>query len=75
MNELIDKQEILTKAKNLCEGCYLMEHCGQCNPKCRLRQAIDMIEESSSVFMILEKPSEDGKSEMNCSDGERENDR
>jgi hypothetical protein len=48
MKELLDKQEILTKAKNLCDGCYLMEHCGECNPDCRLRQAIDMIEGSFS---------------------------
>ena len=68
MRELLDKQEILTKAKKLCDGCYLMEHCGQCNPDCRLRQAIDMIEGSFSITMASEELSEDGESEMNSSD-------
>lgn len=64
----ISKHEVLTNIRKLCDGCYLMEHCGQCNPECRLRQAIDMIEESSSVPMIPKKPSEDGESEINNSD-------
>ena len=42
--ESISKQEALTNMRTLCDGCYLMEHCGQCNSNCLLRKAMDVVE-------------------------------
>jgi len=78
--ESINKQEVLTNMITLCDGCYLMEHCGQCNPNCLLRKAMDVVEkiktdservslsEQEKSNSFSKEPSEDGESEMSNSD-------
>ena len=78
--ESINKQEVLTNMITLCDGCYLMEHCGQCNPNCLLRKAMDIVEkiktdservslsEAEKSNSFLKEPSDSSGSEMNCSD-------